>query len=372
VERALVRGSVVKRRWKDGKRFSYAIKYVTPDGRQKLETVGPNKKEAERVLAERIAAISGGTYAELREATFAEFAKKWLAHVESRLKPSTRDGYERYIRKQLVPEFGRYPLRALNAGLIQAWMDERLAEGSAPKTVNNYLVVMKKMLGDGVTWGYLAANPAGAVRRAKVPHQEMQALAPEQVRRFLAAVAPDYWLFFTVAVFTGLRRGELIALQWGDVDRQAGRLHVRRSLWKGQFIGPKTRRSIRSVDLAPQVLSALCEARPPGRAEVFRSQLIFSGPNGKPLDPDNLVKRRFLPALERAELPRIRFHDLRHTYASLLIAAGEHPKYIQSQLGHASITTTLDRYGHLLPGAYEHGGKRIERTVLGEGRLPRP
>jgi integrase len=372
VEGPVVRGSVIKRTWKDGKRFSYAIKFVLPDGRQKLETIGPNKKEAERALAERINAINGGTYAELREATFGEFAEKWLAHVEPRLKPSTRDGYERYIRKQLIPEFGRYPLRALNAGLIQAWMDERLVDGSAPKTVNNYLVVIKKMLGDAVTWGYLAANPAAAVRRAKVPHQEMQALSPAEVRRFLCAVEPDYWLFFTVAVFTGLRRGELIALQWGDVDWQAGRVHVRRSLWKGRFIGPKTQRSIRSVDLAPQVLSALREARPVGSSEALRSQLIFSAANGKPLDPDNLVKRRFLPTLERAELPRIRFHDLRHTYASLLIASGEHPKYIQSQLGHASITTTLDRYGHLLPGAYEHGGERIERTVLGEDRLPHP
>jgi integrase len=147
---------------------------------------------------------------------------------------------------------------------------------------------------------------------------------------------------------------------------------VRRSLWKGRFIGPKTRNAIRAVDLAPKVLAALREAKPVRPPEEIATQLIFSRPNGLPLEPDNFVKRRFLPALRRAELPRIRFHDLRHTYASLLILDGQDPKYVQMSLGHASIQTTLDRYGHLIPGAYAHGGERLERTVLGDEPLPRP
>ncbi len=367
-----MRGTVIKRTWKDGKRVTYAIKYVLPDGRQKLEKVGPNKKEAERVLAERINAIQGGTYKELRQTTGSEFSEKWLAHVKPRLKPSTFGGYRDCIRVYFVPAFGKLRLQALSAGLIQAWVDELLAGGLAAKTANNHLVVVKKMLKDAVTWGYLTTNPAAEVRRVPVPHQEMQALTPEQVKRFLAAAEPEYWLLFAVAIFTGLRRGELIALKWGDVDWQAGRLHVRRSLWRGQYMAPKTRRAIRSVDLAPQVLAALREARPLGSAESINEQLIFSGSNGQPLQPDNLVKRHFIPTLVRARLPRVRFHDLRHTYASLLIQAGEHPKAIQQALGHASIQTTLDRYGHLLPGAFEHSGRRIERTVLGEDRLPRP
>ena len=367
-----MRGAIVKRPWKDGRRFTYSIKYRLPDGRQKLEKIGSNKKEAERALAKRIDAINGGTYKELRESTFAEFSEKWLAHVEPRLKPSTYDGYKRYVEGHLIPAFGKYPLRALNAGLIQAWADEKLAERLAPKSVNNLMVVLKKALKDAVTWGYLATNPATEVRRVPVPHKEMRALSAGEVKRFLAAAEPAYWLLFAVAVFTGLRRGELIALKWGDVDWEAGRLSVRRSLWKGRYMDPKSRRSIRRVDLAPQVLEALREARPDGNGDSIKDQLIFSSSNGQPLEPDNLIKRRFLPALERAELPRIRFHDLRHTYASLLIQAGEHPKAIQQALGHASIQTTLDTYGHLLPGAFEHSGQRIERTVLGEDRLPRP
>lgn len=366
-----MRGTVVKRRTKKGE-IRYAIKYYLPNGRQRWETIGPNKKEAERELAARLSALSAGTYRELKDATFEEFALLWIDRAEARLKPSTHASYARCLVTHLVPEFGAYPLRSLTTGQIQDWVDRTLAKGLAPKSVNNFLVVLKKMLKDAVRWEYLAANPAADVERVRVPHREMRALSAEQVKRFLAAVEPDYWLLFTVAVFTGLRRGELLALQWGDVDWEKARLNVRRSVWKGRFIGPKTVRSTRSVDLAPQVLDALRAARPQLPADSLRAQLVFSGPNGRPLEPDNMVKRHFLPALERAELPRIRFHDLRHTYASLLLVAGEHPKYVQSQLGHASITTTLDRYSHLLPGAYSHGGERLERTVLGEEPLPRP
>ena len=367
-----MRGSVIRRVSTDGKRVSYSIKYRAPDGRQRWETIGSSKKEAERALADRLNAIGTGTYAELKEATFDEFATKWLDYMEPRLKPSTFDGYARYFANHWVPKLGRYPLRAVTPGRLQELVADLQADGLSGKSINNFLVPVRKMFSDAVKWGYLAVNPALGVERAKVSHQEMAALSPEQLRRLLAAVEPDHWLFFSTAVFTGLRRGELLALRWGDVDLEAAQLHVRRSVWRGKFQGPKTRRAVRTVDLAPALVEALREAKPLGPAHEVGQRLMFSGPNGKPLDPDNLVKRQFLPALERAELPRVRFHDLRHSYASLLIAAGAHPKYIQHQLGHASITTTLDRYGHLLPTAYSHGGQRLEETVLEGGELPRP
>ena len=366
------RGSVIKKQWKDGKRVTYYVKYQLPGQRQKMEKVGPSKKAAERVLAERLAALNAGTYRELREATFEEFSLKWLAYMEPQVKPSTFDSYARYFANHHVPAFGRYPLQALTPGLIQEFVAGLQAKELSGKSINNFLVPLKKMLADAVRWGYLAVSPAADIERAKVHQQEMRALSPEEVRRFLAAAEPDYWLLFATAVFTGLRRGEVLALQWGDIDWQRHQINVRRSLWRGQFIGPKTKRAYRSVDLAPQLEAALLEARPNLRTGELATTLIFSNRNGRPLEPDNLVKRHFLPTLARAELPRIRYHDLRHTTASLLIAAGEHPKAIQAMLGHASIQTTLDRYGHLLPGAYAHVGQRLEKTVLGDEPLPRP
>lgn len=369
----MARGSIVKRVSKDGKRTTYSVVYLLPNGKQKWERAGSSKKAAERLLAERVAAINGGTFAELTPATFEEFSIQWLQkYAEPRLKESTIESYARHLRLHWIPAFGTTSLSRLTTTRIEETVNDLLAGGLSGKSVNNALVVLKLELKHAVRWGYLAVNPAEPVQRVRVEREEMRAMTPEQIKRLLSAADPDAWLLLTLAVFTGLRRGELLALTWGDVNWQAAQVSVQRSLWKGKFIGPKTKNAIRRVDLAPQVLEALREARPPGTLEAIRGQLVFSSANGTPLSPDNMVKRRFHPALRRAELPHFRFHDLRHTYASLLIAAGEHPKYVQAQLGHASITTTLDRYGHLLPGAYAHGGERLEQAVLGEDPLPRP
>ena len=127
-----------------------------------------------------------------------------------------------------------------------------------------------------------------------------------------------------------------------DIDFEGHRIQVRRSLWWGKFVTPKSRRSRRAIDMAPTLKAAL--ARLPSR---FKGEMVFTAADGGPIDPDNFSHRDWGRTLRRSKLQRIRFHDLRHTYTSLLIAQGAHPKYIQAQLGHASIQTTLDRYGHL-------------------------
>jgi integrase len=154
-------------------------------------------------------------------------------------------------------------------------------------------------------------------------------------------------------------------LRWEDVDLEGHRIFIRRALWRGKFVTPKSRRSRRTIDLAPTVRTALGKL-----ASRFQGGLVFCGADGKPIDPDNFIHRDWLRVLRRAELRRIRFHDLRHTYASLLIAQGAHPKYIQAQLGHASIQTTLDRYGHLMPDAHAAEARKLDRLVFGENGLP--
>jgi hypothetical protein len=151
-----------------------------------------------------------------------------------------------------------------------------------------------------------------------------------------------------------MRRGELLGLKWEDIDLEGHRLFVRRALWRGKFVAPKSRRSRHTIDVAPTLRDAL--ARLPSR---FRGDLVFCSEAGTALDPDNLMHRDFPRALRRAGVRRIRFHDLRHTYTSLLIAHGAHPKYIQVQLGHASIQTTLDRYGHLMPDAHTAEARKL-------------
>jgi integrase len=156
---------------------------------------------------------------------------------------------------------------------------------------------------------------------------------------------------------------ELLGLKWEDVDFGGNRIHVRRSLWKGRFTTPKSRRSRRAIDMAPTLKAAL--ARLPSR---FKGELVFATRDGKALDPDSFSNRDWARVLRRSDLQRIRFHDLRHRYTSLLIAQGAHPKYIQAQLGHASIQTTLDRYGHLMREMHQAEARKLDRLVLGDGR----
>lgn len=362
------RGTVFKHTWSDRRRTSWRISYLLPDGRRKVETIGPSKREAERVLAERLAEIRQGGYRELKEASFAEFARKWLAdYAKPHTKPSTYDGYRRYLEGHWIPLLGARRLQAVATSDIEEAAAALSARGLRAKSVNNYLVPLKRLFAHAVRWGYLKQSPATAVQRLPVPHREMRALTPAEIRRLLAAVPAEHRLLFELAALTGLRRGELFALKWGDVDLRTARLHVRRAVWQGQFGSPKSERSLRAVDLAPRLVELLEAARPEGSFEEIADRLIFPGAGGGPRDPTSFLRRHFTPALARAGLAGVRFHDLRHSYASLLILAGEHPKYLQAQLGHASITTTLDRYGHLLPGAYAHGGSRLQAVVWDEG-----
>jgi integrase len=164
-----------------------------------------------------------------------------------------------------------------------------------------------------------------------------------------------------------MRRGELLALRWGDVDWNSRRIWVRRNVNRhGDFQEPKTRGSVRAIAMPATLATALREHQ---LASPFSSEddLIFPNEKGTPLDGHNFVRRVFDPALRRAGLPKIRFHDLRHSFASLLIAQGEHPKLISEQLGHASVQITLDRYGHLMPASYDSAGERLDAALFGAG-----
>src|SRR5437867_5466590 len=197
--------------------------------------------------------------------------------------------------------------------------------------------------------------------RPQAEDQEMQILTPPEIRRLLDAADEPVRTLLLCAVLTGMRRGELLGLRWEDIDLEGHRIFVRRALWRGKFVTPKSRRSRRTIDLAPTLRAAL--AKFPSR---FQGGLVFCSPDGEPINPDTFAQRDWARALLRAEVRRLRFHDLRHTYASLLIAQGAHPKYIQTQLGHASIQTTLDRYGHLMPDAHAAEARKLDRLVFGE------
>ena len=361
-----MKGSVVKkgRAW-------YCVYRV--GGQQKWLKGGSTKKEAERVLTEIVNDINQGTYREIKEIGFNDFTKLWIeTYAKTKCKDSTIRSYEDAIKVHLVPYFGNIQLTHISPHSVQKYVSKKLAERKqdkdgnlisklSPKTINNHLVPLKVMFKHAVRWEYLKENPALYVEKPRVEKEEMDFLTPDEVRFFLEKVTPKYYALFFTAVLTGLRRGELLALQWGDIEFTNNLIYIRRSLYKGDFISPKSRSSIRKVVMSPTLASVLKQHKLESQPNEL--ELLFANEKGKTLDPDNLIRREFKPALRRAELREVRFHDLRHTFATLLISQGENIKFIQSQLGHASIQTTLDRYGHLLPETHQEAGKRLDETL---------
>jgi len=357
-EIVLAKGSVVKRSetW-------YAV--YRDGGTQKWERAGSSKRNAEKLLARRMNQINGGTYQECEKILFKDFAAKWLSdYAKISVKRSTYISYKSIVRLHLNPRFGKMFLHRISTSDIQKFVSEKITkEKQSPKSVVNILVPFKEMFKHAVIWGYLKRDPSLYVKRPRVEQEEMDFLNPEEIQLFLQNVNPVYYVLFLTAVMTGMRRGELLALQWGDVDWNSNQISVRRSIFRGEFLKPKTKNSIRRIVMSPVLRQVLEQHRLHGRNSDM--DLIFSNENGLALDPENMIKREFHPALDRAGLRRIRFHDLRHTYASLLISQGENIKFVQSQLGHASAKTTLDRYGHLMPNLDNDAARRLDKTVFG-------
>jgi integrase len=223
----------------------------------------------------------------------------------------------------------------------------------------------------------VARNVCDAVRPPKVQAKEMRALSPEEARQLLTgAVGDPLEALYILAVTVGLRQGELLGLKWQDVDLDAGRLQVRRSIARVNGHGwleqePKSASSRRSVALTPLAVAALQRHRQRQLERRLKALawedngFVFANEVGRPMTPQNLTKRSFHPLLERAGLPRMRFHDLRHTAATLLLAQGVHPKIVQEMLGHASISLTLDTYSHVTPSLQAEAAEKMQAIFSG-------
>jgi integrase len=358
------------------------------------------REEAELYLANAQAQKVRGEFRRPTRIRFADFAEEWLRdYARPNVKPRTLETYDGSLRNHLIPEFGELYLAEITRKAIDAFVADWLAGGAryqerlqiareaearaadeedreprsvrlgkSPGTIANALTPLRKMLGDAVEWEYLATNPAVGVKRPRTnSHGEaMHPLSVEEVGRLLEAVRPEFRTLLLCAVTTGMRLGELRALRWGDIDWSSRRAWVRRSVTnRGVFQEPKSRGSMRAIAMPPTLVSAL---RLHLMASAWKDEddLVFPSERGTPLEERNVVRREYKPALRRAGLPQIRFHDLRSTFVSLLIAQGEHPKYISEQVGHASVQITLDRYGHLMPQSYGHAGDRLEAALFGD------
>ena len=340
------------------------------------------KGDAQTYLNDILHSKDTGTFVKPLPLTLNEYLTKWLATAaRPRVSERTHEGYTYLLDRHIQPELGQRKLSDVRPLHIQKLYADLLARGLSARTVRYLHAVLSSALKQAVRWGMLARNPAELVELPRQVRKEMRALSPTEASEFLKAARADRWgVLFALALTTGMRPEEYLGLQWKDVDLKQGIVIVRRALvWRsvggGWYFGePKTTRSRRSIPLPASTLRALIAHRRQQAAERLKAgaayqqhDLVFATPEGGPLAPRNLKRRHYRLILERAKLPQdLRLYDLRHTCATLLLAAGEHPKVVSERLGHASITLTLDVYSHVLPTMQEAATQKLESLLYGK------
>jgi integrase len=368
-----MKGSIIKR----GNSYSGAV-YVgrNENGIKKYKWVSaPSRQEVKVKLAELKHSVMAGTYI-APKGTLAEFAQRWLKeYAEPKLAPRTVDGYRSIFNSGIGPAMGKVLLRDLKPDRIQRYYADKLATGVSNTTVTHHAMVLHRILEFAVKWQLLARNPADAASPPGIRHIEMHILDEEQVVVFLnAAIDTPYFTEFHLALFTGMRRSEIMALRWQDCDLILAGISVSRSmhqLYDRQivFSGTKTAKSSRRIELSPETCQVLRlhlenEMSLCARLGVpfTNDRLLFCEWDGRPLSPDR-VSRAWEQLIKKLEFGHIRFHDARHTHASLLLKAGIHPKIVQERLGHANIQTTLNIYSHVMPGMQRRAAEAFEEMI---------
>ena len=347
-------------------------------GKRKTRVIGTDRKIAEEVRRQVEAKLALADYGILLDnqekalPTFGEYTERWMKeYAEVENKPSTVVKHEQVLRLYLLPEFATKRLGAIRRDEVKAFLAALASGGKLSRnSMRLILSTLRVILNHAVEDGLLGRNPAEKLGRfTKVDAEQKvkaSAMSREEAERFLEAAQknfPNFYPLFLTALRAGLRRGELIALKWGDIQFGASEedsnryILVQRNWVCGSFTSPKSKKS-RRVDLSRQLRRVLLELRDKRLLGAFLSgksslsdELVFPSETGTVINPENIYHRYFLPCLECAGLRRFRFHDLRHTFGSLLIQDGASLAYVKEQMGHSSIQVTVDTYGHLIPGA---------------------
>jgi integrase len=366
--------------WVEARRRWRASVTLTDGSRKEFQA--RTKPEAQAWLHRTLLALQQGTLATGPQQTVGQFLTRWLEDVaDTTVKPRTALRYRQLLTRHAIPAIGKIRLAKLTPQHLQKLYADKLkaqgAEGGlGARTIRHLHRVLHHAFADAVRWDFLGRNPCDRVDPPRVTPPEMQALTAEEVCRLLHAAQGDpLEALIVLAATTGMRQGELLALKWQDVGADFATLQVRRSVCylsgKGHvWSEPKTARSRRQIVLMPMATEALRTHR--DRQALQRAfagdrweenDLVFTNTLGRPLIPANLYYRCYLPLLAKAGIRRVRFHDLRHSVATLLLAQGTHPKVVSELLGHSTTAITLDVYSHILPGLQEEAIAQLSQRL---------
>jgi integrase len=340
------------------------------NGKRRRRTVyGATKKEVQDKLGKLRDDAAAGIVGPADRQRLSDYLTRWLEDTaRPTIRRNTHASYEQVIRLHINAHVGGVRLPDLSPAHVQGLYGAMEKAGASPRMRQLAHAVLRRALKQAVRWGLILRNPCDAVEPPRVPKREMSVYGPDEVQRLLAA-AEGHRLeaLFVLAVATGLRQGELFGLQWPDIDLEAGSLCVRRQLeerdGKLALTEPKSEKGRRRVELPAFAVEALWRHKARMLAEGLldrADRTIFCDSRGGFLRKSNFVRQVFKPLLKAASLPDIRFHDLRHTSATLLLAQGVHPKVVQERLGHSQISLTLDTYSHVLPGLQREAASKLD------------
>lgn len=374
-------GSVYKRSGTWAFRVDAGFHPETGKRRQVLRQGFATKKEAQLALADLIQAAEKNAVVAKPTMRLGDYLEEWLGSQGSRLRETTLRSYEIAVLR-IAKRLGRIQLQALTPMQIEKFYNDLLAEeskggsGLAPKTVKNTHVVLRKALADAERLGLVPRNAASAARAPTARRPEFKTWSSDDLKVFFESIKENRLrAAFVVLATTGMRRGEVLGMRWRDLDSYAAQLSIVQTLttvkWEPIITQTKTQRSRRTIYLDTFTVDALRDHRRRQREEQIAAgpawdksnDLVFRDELGRLVHPD-WFSREFNHLVQIAGLPRIRLHDLRHTYATLALKTGVHPKIVSERLGHATVGITLDLYSHVTPGIARDAAQAVASTIF--------
>ncbi|MBQ6459002.1 MAG: site-specific integrase [Exiguobacterium sp.] len=347
----------------DGNTWYYILEIGRVNGkrRQKKKRGFKTKKEAQKALIEAEHAIlQKGMYHEPAKTLYGEYLKSWLDDKKIIVKDSTYKIYHWLIHKHIIPYLGHIEISKIRPNDIQKLYNELITNDLlARENVQKIHSLINDSLNKAVKCDLINRNVASLVDRPKAYKSELSVWSIQEVKLFLNnAKTSRYHIAFVLALSTGMRQGEILALRWKDIDFSKQTLSIRQTLsHTGNKIntGAKTKSSLRNITLPEETINLLIKHKKAIQSEKRLADILYNDNDlvvctnvGTPCSPRNLL-RTFYSITKQSSVPRIRFHDLRHTHATLLLEQGTHPKVVSERLGHSNVRITLDTYSHVLP-----------------------
>lgn len=326
----------------------------------------PTRRDAQARLDEKLLAVNAGSSRPESSVTFGWFAEQqWKVLVFPTFKASTQHGYKTVLANHVLPAWKEWRLRDIERLAIQQWVAEKFAKKTGWQTIRNSWILLSGILESAVEYGYLQTNPARGVKFPQKGLKEKPAIiAGESLAKLLGELGEPYRTMVQLIAATGLRIGELLALRWSALDLDTGTLAVRESVFEGKFQLPKTTRAVRTIPLGSHVVAALTRHRE-GSSRIASNDLVFGNRRGEAFRESKLLTRVLQPAAEAAGLGRVTWHQFRHIHSSLLNDLRVPAKIAQEQLGHASISTTLGIYTHVVDESHRAAVAAVEDRLFG-------